>query len=280
MVSKFRRTLSSPTTANRKPPPPQKTCHVRSVSLPCRSHPLISHIDAEIRDLQYSWTTNAADRSSAWICDGLSRLKSLHDSVEDLLLLAQSRDSLRRRSDLVENLLEDYLSFADLYGRFREALAGYREDQLTAQIYARRRDQSRAVDLSSRARKAFEKEMIKMLGTVRSIEIASVTVSKPDGEADDPDDPDQPDLAGILRGAREATAAVTARVFGAMCIRSRIGKGGYWMMGAMRRSLMWKMRRMKSGGELYDDEEVDGDDDDDEVERLCGLGKRGRCWRG
>ncbi|KAK9135751.1 hypothetical protein Syun_015081 [Stephania yunnanensis] len=53
-----------------------------------------------------------------------------------------------------------------------------------------------------------------------------------------------------------------------MCIRSRIGKGGYWMMGAMRRSLTWKMRRMKSGGELYDDEGVDGDDDDDEVERV------------
>ncbi|KAK9109405.1 hypothetical protein Sjap_017465 [Stephania japonica] len=273
MASKFRRTLSSPTAANRKPTAPQKACHVRSVSLPCRSHPLISHIDAEIRDLQ-SWTATAGDRSSAWIRDGLGRLKSLHDSVEDLLLLPQSRDSLSRRSDVVENLLEDYLSFADLYCRFREALAAYREDKLTAQIYARRRDQSRAVDLCGRARKVFEKEVIKMLDTVRSMEMvsasASVTVSD--------DDPEQPDVAGILRGVREATAAVTGRVFGGMC-RSRVGnyyKG--WM-----EVVLLKMRVMKSGGggdhervELCEEVDVvDVDDDDDEVERLCGLGKWG-----
>ncbi|KAK9129278.1 hypothetical protein Sjap_009765 [Stephania japonica] len=133
MVSRFRRTLSFPTKGTPNPSRPSKSSyHVRSTSLiPCRSHPLISQLQTEIQELR-AWTKTRA-------CDGLVLLKSLHDSVGDLLQLPQTQDSLRRRPDWAEPLLDHFLLFADVFGVLRDALMDLKEQQLGAQVGARRR---------------------------------------------------------------------------------------------------------------------------------------------
>ncbi|KAF9622243.1 hypothetical protein IFM89_030285 [Coptis chinensis] len=110
MVSRFRRTLSFP-----KPsitPRPTSYHHVRSVSLPCRSHPLFSQLNDEINDLK-SWISE--ERNSSWICQGFIRLKNLHDSFNDLLQLPKTQESLHRRSDYIEKLLDEFLQFIDVF---------------------------------------------------------------------------------------------------------------------------------------------------------------------
>ncbi|KDO43967.1 hypothetical protein CISIN_1g044771mg [Citrus sinensis] len=93
MVGVFRRSLSFP---NKHPNHPPMSHHIRSISLPCRSHPLVSQIKDEISELK-TWYTKPDNITSSWLCDGLSRLKDVHDSPHEILHLPQTQDSLRNQ---------------------------------------------------------------------------------------------------------------------------------------------------------------------------------------
>ncbi|OVA15628.1 Protein of unknown function DUF241 [Macleaya cordata] len=284
--SRIRRTLSfnKPNPNRQSPPPPshpnnkEKSYHVRSVSLPCRSHPLLSTLKDEINELK-SWASSKVDvRTSAWLCDGLMRLKDVHDSVDDLLQLPQTQESLRRRSDWIENLLEDFLRFVDVYGIFRAALVTLKEEQLTAQVAIRRRRDQYESKIASyvKARKNMEKEMEKLVSTVRQCSVTpppppplgggggSLLVSS-EGDLE---------LAGILRDVNEVTVLVSVCVFNGISKSSAAAKCKPWMGF----NKLWKLNKKminKKNKEMKDHHYNQGirEFEEVEVEKLMRLRK-------
>ncbi|KAF5740934.1 hypothetical protein HS088_TW11G01016 [Tripterygium wilfordii] len=219
MVGVFSRSFSFPNKINpNRPSKPPISHHTRCVSLPCRSHPLISHLKDEINDLK-SWSNSKPEtRNSAWICDGLSRLKDLHDSLDDLLQIPQTQESLRRQPYLVENLLEDFLKFVDVYGIFRTSVLSFNEEVTASQVGIRKRDDLKAA-LYIKARKRLIIEMNKLVSTVRSISVpapALITV----GDAE---------VAGVTGDVVEVTALVSTTLFNG--ISSSFGARKSWRSG-------------------------------------------------
>lgn len=197
MVSGFRRSLSLPK-PNRAPS--ARPYHVRSTSLPCRSHPSISQLKDQIQTLK-TWESDPDRGSSAWLCAGLVRLKRLHESLDDLFQLPQSQDFLRRPSLWVENLLETSLRFVDAYGSFRAALVGLKEAQLAAQVAIRRRDGSK-VSSCVKSRKKIERDVARIVAEVRNVRRSCVPVADPDAE-----------VAELVRKANAVTVSVSVSVF-------------------------------------------------------------------
>lgn len=167
MVGVFKRSLSFPNKLPSRQPKPPISHHIRSVSLPCRSHPLISQIQVGINDLK-TWSSKLGNRTSVWLCDGLIRLKDVHDSLDDILHLPQTRESLHRHPKWAEKLLEDFLRFVDVYGIFQTLALALKEGQLAAQVAARKKDDSK-IALYVKSRKKMAKEMAKLVDKVRCI---------------------------------------------------------------------------------------------------------------
>ncbi|XP_010539803.1 PREDICTED: uncharacterized protein LOC104813758 isoform X2 [Tarenaya hassleriana] len=172
MVGVFRRSLSFPNKPNtgRPFPPPSKpriSHHTRSISLPCRSHPLISHINHEISQLK-SWSSFSAGFSctSAWISDGLSLLKDVHETLSDILHLPQSQESLRKRPIFFENLLEDLLRFVDAYGIFQTSILSLREHNSAAQVALRKRDDAK-ISYYLKSRQNIARDIARLTSSIR-----------------------------------------------------------------------------------------------------------------
>ncbi|XP_021902707.1 uncharacterized protein LOC110818230 [Carica papaya] len=209
MVGVFRRSLSFPNKINpSRPSKPPISHHIRSISLPCRSHPLISLLKDHITQLK-SWSSNKPQQpTSAWLCDGLTRLKDLHDSLHDLLDLPQTQDSLRNRNQWVETLLEDFLRLVDVYGIFQTSVLALKEEQSAAQVDIRRRDDSK-VALYLKSRRKIAREMLNLVSTIRCISaknypdsVTAFIVSIGDAE-----------LAAVISDVVEATVMVSVALF-------------------------------------------------------------------
>lgn len=197
MVASFRRSVSFP---NNPSKPQKKTFHVRSTSLPSRSHPLISQLKYQIGDLR-AWASKSDNKSSAWLCDGLNRLKTLHESLDDLLQLPQTHESLRDRSEWIEKVLDDLLRFVDVYGIFQTLVLALKQDHSAAQVAIRRRDDSNTA-LYLKALKKLARETGKLISTVGKLSIPSVSPSDADAE-----------LAGVISDVNEVTIMVSTALF-------------------------------------------------------------------
>ncbi|KAK1388609.1 DUF241 domain-containing protein [Heracleum sosnowskyi] len=208
IVANFRRSLSFPKQPSAKPPQRKKTFHVRSTSLPCRTHPLVSQLKYEISFLKIS-VSNPDNRTSAWICDCLSQVKSLHESLDDLLRLPQTRESLRERSAWIEKVLEDFLKFVDVYGIFQTLVLTLKHEHVAAQIAVRRRDDSKAA-LYIKSLKKMSKEMASLMSTLE--DVGKSWVSEPtfslmfeSGDAE---------IEQIIKDVNEVTMMVSSALFG------------------------------------------------------------------
>ncbi|KAK9164671.1 hypothetical protein Syun_005573 [Stephania yunnanensis] len=254
MVSRFRRTLSFPANPSR---PSSKSYHVRSISLPCRSHPLISQLQTEIQHLRH-WTTSTSTRQSssspaAQACEGLVLLKSLHASVDDLLQLPHAQDSLRGRPHWAERLLDDFLLFADVFGVLRDALMDLKEEQLKVQVGVRRmRSNSEAVlgmimGAYVKARKRMGKEARRAAGEVRTLMASTLLVLVDGNNADD-------ELAMILRDVHDVTVSSTLSILNAIVhASSSSSSSNYSLMMNCGSWKVWnkkKKEKNKSGGDF------------------------------
>ncbi|VVA25734.1 PREDICTED: DUF241 [Prunus dulcis] len=177
MAGVFRRSLSFPNkiipnSRQAKVRAPMLSHHTRSISLPTRSHPLISQLKDHIAHLQ-SWAA-ASFSFSDWLCQGLTSLRDLHHCLDDTLRLPQTQDSLRRLSShsasccWLDNLLDQFLLFVDVYGIFRTSVFALKQDHSAAQVALRKRDDSQ-IALYVKARKRMAKEMINLVNAVRCI---------------------------------------------------------------------------------------------------------------
>ncbi|MCL7040589.1 hypothetical protein MKW94_015999 [Papaver nudicaule] len=273
-VSRIRRTLSfnKPNLNHQtsiSTPNGGKTYHVRSVSLPCRTHPLLSQLKDEINELK-AWASKVDDRTSSWLCDGLMMLKDIHDSVDDLLQLPQTQASLRRRSDWVENLLEDFLRFVDVFGIFRASLVALKEEQLSAQVaIRRRRDYEPKISSYAKARRNMEKEMEKLVSIVRSIGRCSFPppVGCASLLASSTSTQNEIELAGILKDVNEVTVLVSMCVFNGISKSSMGGKYKAWASLSLWKNNNKEMMNKDFQG-IREFEEV-------EIEKLMRLKKQG-----
>ncbi|XP_057796992.1 uncharacterized protein LOC131013007 [Salvia miltiorrhiza] len=208
MVTSFRRSLSFPNPpSSHNASKPRNALHVRSTSLPCRSHPIISQLQDEISEL-HSWS--AASRTSAWLCDGLRRLKSVHESLDDLLHLPQTRDSLRGGdySNLIDKLLEDFLRFVDVYGTFQTLLLRLKEEHSASQIAVRRKDNAGVA--------AHSKNLNKIAKDIKKLSSNFVSVGKSAAAAAPARAPydEEAELVDVIHGVVEATVTVSNALFG------------------------------------------------------------------
>jgi hypothetical protein len=100
---------------------------IRSVSLPCRFHPLVLQLDDDVAALRLvtgQSQPSAVAPSASSVSAAASQVGRVLASLSELLSHPQARDPLRRlaRSPLAEGLLDDLLRLADSYGSFRQAL--------------------------------------------------------------------------------------------------------------------------------------------------------------
>ncbi|KAI3834300.1 hypothetical protein MKX03_030107 [Papaver bracteatum] len=188
MASRIRRSVSFS-----HPSSSLKTNHTRSSSLPCRSHPLISQLKDEIKNLKI-WEAYPNLKTSAWLNEGLVMLKNVHDSFGDLLHL----------SEWIESLLEDYLRFVDVYRIFRASIVSIKEEQLKLEISLRRNKES-MISLYAKERKKINKDMMKIVSSnVRFTGkyLIPVTTMVEPNSADF-------ELSSVLRDVNDVTQMVT-----------------------------------------------------------------------
>ncbi|KAJ6731160.1 hypothetical protein OIU85_021889 [Salix viminalis] len=222
MVGVFKRSLSFP---HKTPSEPSISYHNRSISLPCRSHPLISQLTNEINELK-TWSSKFENRTCSWLCDALIRLKDVQHSLDDILQLPQTRESLRRQPKWVEKLLEDFLRFIDVYGIFRTLVMAVKDDQAAAQVAIRKKDDSK-IALYMRSRKKMAREMAKLVSsTVRCISRCPFPGSDSGPSAGDAE------LVGVIIDVVEVSALVSLALFNGISL-SLASRKSSWI-GLMR----------------------------------------------
>ncbi|VAI81671.1 unnamed protein product [Triticum turgidum subsp. durum] len=98
MARAFVRSISFPLSPSRsssssKPRAPSASHHERSVSLPCRSHPILAHLHTHIRAVR-AWAQQGPAALAASVAVGLAHVDALHSALGDLLDLPEAQAAL------------------------------------------------------------------------------------------------------------------------------------------------------------------------------------------
>ncbi|KAL6011867.1 hypothetical protein ACLOJK_002333 [Asimina triloba] len=168
-------------------------CHVRSTSLPARSHPVALRIADQLQKLRAFKAPASSSSSSSALSDALGGLADLYDCVEDLLQSPLTQQALASNALCVDEMLDGSLRMLDLCETATDALKlmkGSAEDLLSA---LRRRDSS---SLRSQvggwisSRKKMQKNMNRCLKALKKT---------------DKDDEHHVGVVGVLREVRRVT---------------------------------------------------------------------------
>ncbi|KDP36833.1 hypothetical protein JCGZ_08124 [Jatropha curcas] len=138
------------------------TCHVRSISLPARSHPLTLSAEVQIDRLRSSQAT----QSSA--CDKLNGLKNLYESIDDLLQLPLTQQTLANEKNRksVDEVLDGSLRLLDVCGS-------------TIDIFSQMKEYLKEVESSLRRRKGGETGLLNEVEAyISSRKIINKVISK------------------------------------------------------------------------------------------------------
>ncbi|KAJ1692563.1 hypothetical protein LUZ63_009261 [Rhynchospora breviuscula] len=199
MIKGFNRSISLP--MNTKPKA-RATYHVRSVSLPCRSHPLISNLEEQIRSVRS--TAASSDGTLAWIEAGLSQIELLHTALNDFLNLSETKTVLQQGTTMTDLLLDNLLNLVDSYGSFLSVVATLKQQLFEVQSALRRCD-STALASSLKSQRKTEKELSRLAASLRAstksfpLEFAS--------------DAKEAEIVGILKESIYATSAASVVIF-------------------------------------------------------------------
>uniref|UniRef100_A0A0E0E6J5 Uncharacterized protein n=1 Tax=Oryza meridionalis TaxID=40149 RepID=A0A0E0E6J5_9ORYZ len=198
MAPTFARSISfplSPARSSSKPRTRTSSGHLRSISLPCRSHPLLSNLQATVAAVR-SWLSNPAVPAT-----GLAHLHALHAALADLLLLPDTRAA--------SSLLDAFLLLADAHGAFQEALLHLRHHAADVQAALRRRDAAR-LSSAVRSQRQAHKDLARLAASVRGAATkwpaqlpSSATVA-------------EVEVSGVLADAMATIASASAAVFSAV----------------------------------------------------------------
>ncbi|GFZ09429.1 hypothetical protein Acr_21g0000280 [Actinidia rufa] len=148
--------------------------HVRSISLPCRSHPSTVRIKEELNKLK-SWETSPAPNGER-ICDALSGLEELYICADDLLKLNLTQQALssHQHKEWVDGLLDGSLRLIDVCGIVRDVMSQIKEHVRDLQSALRRRNNDSSTKISIAKfisfRKHIKKDAKKLIATMKQIE--------------------------------------------------------------------------------------------------------------
>ncbi|KAJ3672351.1 hypothetical protein LUZ60_007072 [Juncus effusus] len=188
--------------------PPQKykliykaSYHIRSVNLPCPTHPFISHLQEQIHAVR-SWATNRDD-STVWIESSVAQIESLQAGLEDFLRLSKTQKALTHESS-TEGLLDYFLLLADVYGSFISTIVNLKQHQSEVKSAIRRGDKI-SLTTCLRSQRRVEKEMSQLASSLKNTTICRPLVFGPNAV--------QTEIVGILIEAINATSAASTAVF-------------------------------------------------------------------
>ncbi|CAM0908637.1 unnamed protein product [Alopecurus aequalis] len=240
MAPSFGRSISFPLSPARASRPRAAAYHVRSVSLPCHSHPLIAHLCTHIAAVR-TWPASPSTPST-----GLAHLDALHSALGELLLLPEARTALSHGSATAACLLDGFLLLADAHGAFQEAAVELKAHAADAQAALRRRDDNRLASAVRSLRRA-EKDLARLASSVRTAAKFPSTLSASSSAA-------EVEVSGALAEAVAAAACASATVFSAVESVSAAATSALASKKTMTSSFM---SLVKSGKPAASDEDKD-----------------------
>ncbi|KAJ6736491.1 T23E18.15 [Salix viminalis] len=146
-------------------------CHVRSISLPSRSHPLNASVEDQLDRLRSSLTTS----TSAY--HKLTGLKDLYECVEDFLQLPSTQQTLsnEQQKERGEEVLNGSLLLLDMCSTTRDVFSSMKEclQELESSLRRRKGGESGFSSESTEKNIASAVDAVSMLREVRetSLEI-------------------------------------------------------------------------------------------------------------
>lgn len=151
---------------------PKSNCtHARSTSLPSKPHPLILEINEHLAKLEAS---DAASSSSSFSIK-LSGLQDLHDCVEKLVQLSQTREVLVEQEKGEDELLDGSLRLLDACTAAKDALLHTKECAREVQSIMRRKRGGESMEVTVEvrkyltSRKIVKKAIFKALGNLKVV---------------------------------------------------------------------------------------------------------------
>ncbi|KAL3527274.1 hypothetical protein ACH5RR_011930 [Cinchona calisaya] len=115
--------------------------HIRSISLPCRSHPTTLKIEEELNEIK-TWETSSSSTTAETICKGLCKLAELYKLMNDLLNLPQTIQALssqHQNDKKSDEFLDGSLRLLDICGISKEIVSQFKENVRDLQSSLRRR---------------------------------------------------------------------------------------------------------------------------------------------
>ncbi|MFS7954950.1 hypothetical protein Hanom_Chr07g00636691 [Helianthus anomalus] len=148
-------------------------CQTKSISLPCRSHP----ISFEIEELLNKIKTTAAEAASAdAICSGLSQLSRLYKCMDDLLTSSTTQVLMSREQNKnwVDELVDESVRFLDICGSIRDMLSeiqGHNRELLCA-LRRRKGEMSseNCMEKYNCFRKKMKKDVKMLIGSLKQVD--------------------------------------------------------------------------------------------------------------
>ncbi|KAJ9146896.1 hypothetical protein P3X46_029111 [Hevea brasiliensis] len=133
--------------------------HVRSISLPSRSHPTTLRVEQELNKLK-TWEASSTSTSGS-ICIGLSGLEDLYKGVNDLLSMSSTQEILShcQNEKCLENLLDGSVRLLDICGVTRDFLLQFKEQVQALQSALRRRKGDSSIESSIASYSCFTKKI-------------------------------------------------------------------------------------------------------------------------
>ncbi|KAJ8771036.1 hypothetical protein K2173_023361 [Erythroxylum novogranatense] len=149
--------------------------HVRSISLPSRSHPSAHKVEEELNKLRTWEASSTLTSTSGPILIGLAGIADLCSSMDDLLNMASIQEVLSRHKDelCMNELLDRSVKFLDICGIARDVMLQFKEQIRSLQSVSRRRKGDSTIEsiLSSYTcfRKKMNKEAKRLIASLKHI---------------------------------------------------------------------------------------------------------------
>ncbi|TVU07562.1 hypothetical protein EJB05_40923, partial [Eragrostis curvula] len=203
MAPSFARSISFPlspsrSSSNKPPRMASGAGHARSVSLPCRSHPILAHLHMHIRAVR-AW---AQDPTS--VASGLAHVDALHAALGELLDLPEAQAALSGAASS-DRLLDAFLRLADAHGSFQEAVVDLKQHVAEALAAVRRHDVARLASALRSQRKA-GKELARLAAAARD-------GARPSRLGFGGGSAAEVEVVGLLAESAAATASASAALF-------------------------------------------------------------------
>ncbi|XP_009776140.1 uncharacterized protein LOC107813866 [Nicotiana tabacum] len=138
-----------------------KSNHIRSISLPARSHPTTKRVEDAVNNLKTLKISTASTAETMHV--GLLGLEELYKCMNDLLNLPQTLQALSQyqQGKLVEDLLDKSVRLLDLCGTIMELVLQYKENVRNLQSSLRRRKTDSITETSMAKFTTFNKKIKK-----------------------------------------------------------------------------------------------------------------------